>query len=283
MSSKEIAILRRQRMKAISDCNFAQAKALEIQIKRLESNTIDQRNEQSLNKARAAYNIEREAVRTTASQKYNDYYNQIFEMKAKFQNRKTALRKSQAIRMTQLAENYAKSLELETTRPIPEAEVLRNQAQIYAKNGNYYEAESIFKRAEGVRIEVVKARQEEVHKNYEAQRVLLEQKNEDENKLCDSKLYDTLLVIKQNYDHEIEKLKRRLVIAALRLKYDRDEDEDNEIFDPLDFDDDLVPVQNAPKTGRLSNLRRPLEKSGNTSAKSASKAQRAKTPRAGNK
>ena len=264
----EIALLRKQRMVSIENCDFAEAKALDLQIQKLMQTKSDHSKQQSMTGALLKYNIERENIRTQASETYNRYYTEIYELKSKFHKRRAFLQQSHAKALATLANNYAKELEIETTRAIPEADTLRREAQIRAKNSDYDTAEKLFKESTEKREQVTQQRQEQVHLKYKQLRESLEASQEDELRLCMRKQNQSFVEIKTNYDAEIAKLDRKLTACAIRLKIQRPVDEEEGMFKELVIEGaELQPEEGHIEHILKSPTQSPRKKSSPTSPK----------------
>ncbi|KAI5523176.1 hypothetical protein TVAGG3_0589930 [Trichomonas vaginalis G3] len=259
-SDHEIALLRKQKNTAIENCDFQQAKSIDLQIQKLLDAKNQQNNQANLTKALLTYNIEKENIKIQASEMYNEYYNQVYKAKSRFQKRRNLLQQSHANALAKLAEEYAKELEVETTRAIPEADTRKNQAQIRARNQEYDVADALFKESQQIRQQILQSRQDAVHKKYNELRTALEAKNKSEDDLCDKKEKQVFTEIQTNYNNEIDKLDKTLQARSLRLNVPRGEDE-AEMFRPLFTEDEIKEIQPlspvlrtplSPKTSPLS-------------------------------
>lgn len=231
--SDEVSLLRRQRMKSIEDCNFAEAKAIELQIKKLQATKEEHKNKESQTNARVKYNIEREDVQTEASDLYNKFYNKVAQTKSRFQTRKTLIQQTHGKHLSDLATDYAKELEVETTRAIPEADTLKREAQIRAKSSDYAGAEKLFGESTSLRENITKQRQDLVHKKYQQIKKQYEAQHEEEVNLCKKKEIQAFTEIKTSYDLEISRLDKKLTACSLRLGVQRPADEAKTIFKEL--------------------------------------------------
>ena len=229
----EIALLRKQRIKSIEACDFAEAKALDLQIQKLLQTKDDHSRQQSMTSAQLKYNIERENVRTKASEIYNQFYTKVYEAKSKFHKRRALLQQSHATTLANIANEYAKELEIETTRPIPEADTLKREAQIRAKSSDYETAEKLFKESTNKREFVTQQRQSAVHLKYKQLREAAEAKQDEELRLCTRKQNQAFVEIKTDYDAEIKKLDRQLSACAIRLGVQRPVEEEQGMFKEL--------------------------------------------------
>jgi hypothetical protein len=265
--SDEISLLRRQRMKSIEECNFAEAKEIELQISKLQQTKKEHAQKETQTNAKVKYNIEREDIQAEASSIYNKYYNQVAQTRSRFQTRKTYIQQTHGTLLSNLATEYAKELEVETTRAIPEADTLKREAQIRAKNSDYEIAEKLFKESIAMRESVTKQRQGEVHKKYDHIKKQYEMKHEEELKLCSKKEVQAFTEIKLKYDTEISRLDKKLTASSLRLGIQR-EDDANKIFkdliieelDPSKAEDD----KNTSKSPRSTTSRAKTMKSART-------------------
>lgn len=280
--SKEIALLRKQRMEAIAACDFTQAKMMDSQIQILLANQLTNDYDASLTKAKIQYNIVKEEIRIKASDEYSKSYEEVFRIQRNYQERKTALQSIHAESLSRQAEKYAQELELEANRTVIEADTLRREAQIRAKNGEYEEAEKILKLSDEIRANVTRQRQEEVNAKYERLLAEAEQKHNEDNAAWDAKLRVALNEIKQKYDATIQSLKNTLASASIRLKVERDLNEEEQFFMDLEFDDQNTPIKVIPGSPKTPKSPR-TPKSTRTPKSNLSKTTPTRTPSSGKK
>lgn len=276
----EIMILRKQKNLAIENCDFQQAKSIDLQIQKL----LDARNQQNqqanLTKAQLTYNIEKENIKIEASELYNNFYNRIYKAKSRFQKRRNLLQQAHAAALASLADEYAKELETETTRSVPEADTKKNQAQIRARAQEYDAADALFQESQNLRQSIIQSRQDAVHKKYTDLRTALEAKQNTEKDLCDKKERQVFIEIQDEYNSEIDRLDKTLQARSIRLGVSRTDDEKQmfralfteEEFGLIQPQSPMLKIPLSPKTSPLSpKLKSP---------RSTSRASAASTPRA---
>ena len=85
-----------------------------------------------------------ESLKLRAAEQFTIAYQRINDVHVNFQKRKVVLLQNQSDQMTEIANEYSRDLETSALRQIPESEILKKQAQIQAKFGNYDSAEYLF-------------------------------------------------------------------------------------------------------------------------------------------
>ncbi|OHS95869.1 hypothetical protein TRFO_10276 [Tritrichomonas foetus] len=240
MSSQELVLLQKERAKAIEDCEFQKAKAIDIHIKRLTAQI--QHNNQTKKRIgnELMYESEKEAVRKEASLLFSDAYEEIYAIKAKFQDRMATLHRNHAEQLKRHADSYSCDLELCSTRGVPDAVFLKKEAQSKARNGEFELADSLFQQSKQARAQTIAEREAEVHKIYALKSDQITKKQREENELCKEKEKIAIAEIVQKYDTEVTKLKRRLAAAAQKLQISPDLDEEESFFERLEPDEDTA-------------------------------------------
>ena len=234
--SKELDALRKQKMQSIKDCDFLQAKAIDAQINQLINTLKTQKidNENSHNKLQ--YSIEREAARSDMSTIYNEHYNKLFGIKTEYQKRKTNLQRRYSEAITKTEEEYAKELELATTRTIPEADTMKKEAQIRAKNGEFDDANNLYIESNDLREKIIKERQNKVHDKYSILISQIENKQKEDFECLNSKENQGYTEVFASYEEEVKRNEKRLQVASIRLSVTRSPSEERNIFKVLEFE-----------------------------------------------
>ena len=238
MSNQEILLLQKERSRAIEECEFQKAKAIDVHIKRLTAQI--QHNNQTKKRLgnELSYEAEKEAVRKEASLLYSDAYEEIYRIKAKFQDRMSMLHRNHAEQLRRHAENYSMDLELCSTRGVPDAVYMKKEAQSKAKNGEFELADTLYQQSKQLREQIIAGREDEVHKVYAMKGDQITKKQKDENELCKEKERVELNEIVKKYDIEIAKLRKRLAAVAQKLQIVPDADEEESFFQKLDPDEE---------------------------------------------
>lgn len=238
MSNQEITLLRQQKIKAIEDCEFAKAKAIDVHLQKLlaQMNHTDTESKRMGNELN--YELVKEEVRRDASEVYSRAYEKAYQTKYRFQTRIANLLSLHADQLTEHARDFAKALELTATRVIPEAMHLKREAQVKAKHGDFDQAEELFKQSNETRDAVLQARQQEVKSQYEAAADLLKRKQAEELELNNEKKMQCLIEIQTEYNKQVETLKNRLFKNAKRFHVQQDLEEEASYFPELDIYDE---------------------------------------------
>lgn len=274
MSNQEITLLRQQKIKAIEDCEFIKAKAIDVHLQKLlaQMNHTDTETKRMGNELN--YELVKEEVRRDASEAYSRAYEKAYQTKYRFKSRIANLLSLHADQLTEHARDYAKALELTATRVIPEAMHLKREAQVKAKHGDFDQAEELFKQSNETRDAVLLIRQQEVKNQYETAADLLKKKQADELELNQEKKMQCLIEIQTEYNKQVEMLKNRLFKNAKRFHVEQDLEEEATYFTELDIYDE-------PNNLSVSSPSSP--KSSRTPSKSKSRSSATTTPKRSNR
>ena len=251
--SKELEILRKQKMESIKNCDFLQAKAIDAQINQLKGSLTNQRHEVERSQAQIQYSIEVETVRSRASEVYNQFYNELFAIKTNFHKRQTNLQQRHSESSMKISEDYAKELELETIRAIPEADTMKKEAQIRARNGQFDLADNLYHESNDLREKTIKERQDAVHVKYGQLIRQLEEKQQEDFEYLKQKQQQDYTEVMHKYDKEMDKLEKRLQAASINLGVERNYETENKIFKVLEFDGAKSEPNNAIITTPATN------------------------------
>ncbi|KAK8854407.1 hypothetical protein M9Y10_016969 [Tritrichomonas musculus] len=252
MSSPEIVLLQKEKAKAIEECDFQKAKSIDVHIKRLTAQI--QYNDQTKKRIgnELLYESEKELVKREASKLFSEAYEELYAVKARFQERFSALHKLHAQQLKIHAESYSCDLEICSTRNVPDAMHLKKEAQTMAKNGGFDEADAIFKESRQVLEKVVAEREEEVHKVYALKTEQIQKKQEEENNLCKEKERIALNEVVNKYSANIAKLKKRLAATAQKLQIQQNYEEEELFFEELHIEEDILNLTTPPQTPQTS-------------------------------
>ncbi|OHT11573.1 hypothetical protein TRFO_18934 [Tritrichomonas foetus] len=154
--------------------------------------------------------------------------------------------------MEYIAEEYSKDLEMCTLRQVPDSEILKKEAQIQAKFGNYDAAEELFAMSTSTREMTLQQRQENVHNFYERLQEHVEQRHADELALNDEKRMKEFNDIKIHYNKEIERMRKVLANSSMKLQVEQNFEEEDEIFKELIIDvedeNEMPKMEPSPKS-----------------------------------
>lgn len=272
MSSPEILLLQKEREKAIEDCDFQKAKSIDIHIKRLTAQIKynDQTKKRIGNEL--LYESEKESVKKDASKLFSDAYEELYAVKAKFQERFSALHKLHAQQLKNHAEAYSCDLEICSTRGVPDAMYLKKEAQTVARNGEFDQADAIFKESKQLLEKVVAEREDGVHKVYALKTEQIQKKQQEENNLCKEKERAALNEVVQRYNANIAKLKKKLAATAAKLHIQQNFEEEELFFEELHIEEDILDISTPPQSPKsFSSNNSSLIDQNNSGFKSPSK------------
>jgi hypothetical protein len=205
------------------------------------------------------YSIERENIRSDLNEVFNKYYNKLFSSKADFQKRKTNLQIKHSNYIADVEEEYAKELELETSRSIPEADVQKKEAQIRATNGEFDYADQLFRESNDFRERVIKERQDVVHSKYRTLFSQVNVKQEADMEYLKQKEQQAYTQILLEYESELTRLRKQLQICSIKYSVERNIEEDEKLFKHLElksFETAEKPPKSpkSPRTPKINKL-----------------------------
>ena len=215
--NRELALLLKQRQLAIERCEFQKAKAIDCHTDRLKEQIEMVKAKTDQIHSSLAFDRKKEEVKMEAIKALNFTNDQIFQIKAEFQERIIALHQKHTEQAERLAVEYATELEMETTRSNPESRYLLNQAKFNAKTRNYSTAEALYNESNKTRNDVSEKRQSEVHEKYDTAKLQIEKAHERELKTCKEKEERKIITTVENFKKYMAKCKRFLVKSATDL------------------------------------------------------------------
>ena len=258
--SRELALLQTQRNQAITECDFAKARAIDCHIDRLKEeieytrkNTTDIENE-------LAFDMKREEIRSEAARQLQNVREEIYAVQNAYQLRLMELHRTHSDELVQFAEQYAAALELESTRSCPDALLLQRQAQFNAKNRDYGAAEYLFEQSNQTRVEKTAKMQDEVQAIFEKRKARIVQRHKEEDALCIEKQEREIEVIENEYGKKLLKLRNVLAKKATDLGM-KLRPEDYEFLNEFALNDSQMvktPKREAPATPSSSRKRTPV-------------------------
>lgn len=204
--AEQLQILRRQRMEAIKSCEFKQARFIDQQMTLIKQNMAKTRIDDRRRSAEALYEMEKEAIRLAAANKYSEATTMIYQAKTAFQKHIQQIEQAQKEALESLEQENAKDLELSQIRVIPDALVLKNKAQTSAVIRDYDAADMYFQESQDTERDTRNVLREEVNDTYKTKREKLLEQFEKDRKTC-----------RDSYRHKIEEILRKHRLAGNRL------------------------------------------------------------------
>lgn len=216
--SRELSMLQKQRNMAISECEFAKARAIDCHIDRLKEEIAHtQRNSKRIQNE-LVYDMKKEEVRMKAAQILQETRDRIFAKQALHQQRLMELHRLHSEELVDFANQFTDALQLETTRIIPDAVYLRRQAQFNAKNRNYAAAEMLIEESNQTRIEKTARNQDEIQNVFEGRKLRILKRHDNDNAMCIEKQEKEIELIEKEFEKKIDELKNSLSKTAADLE-----------------------------------------------------------------
>jgi protein-arginine kinase activator protein McsA len=267
---KAVAALREQRAKAITNCDFPKAKIIDDQIKQISAHVQNIGTTQQAIQNQVEYDKVKEVVRVEASRAYASALEDIYQIEATFEDRKSALISVQAEEIAAHAVDLARELELSSLRPVPDSLVLKSEAKTVAKIGDFDRAQTLFEGSTKTHEETVSARQKEVLEVYERLEKQMDDRHVGELKKYEAKKGRRTLDVKLKYDKTVDRLKKQLANAAFKYQAVRNEAEESELFQELHDDQELpVPQERISRSSSRSSSAGSVGSPGKSSPKNA--------------
>lgn len=234
--SRELQLLRQQKMAAIKECDFKKARDINGQIIRLKQENQENTTTNTRRISELSYESEKENVRLEAARVHSESADKIFQLKMKYQKQLAVNKTRHAEQIQFLAEQHAKDIELCALRTVPESELLKMKAQTEAKASNFDFADMYFEESKQIKQTTFQQRQAEINSQYEAALVKLQEQHEEEDELCRRNYRAAIDEIRRKHDLKGIVLQKRLGFRAVTLNLPV---EDENILEPLVVEDEL--------------------------------------------
>ena len=234
--SRELSLLQTQRNQAITECDFAKARAIDVHMERLKEEIKYTKQNSTEIQKELALDMKREEIRAEAAKQLQDVREQIYAVQTAYQQRLMKLHKIHSEELVRFAEQYAAALELESTRACPDAVLLQRQAQYTAKLRDYEAAEALFQQSNQMRQDKTAKTQDQVHAMFEKRKERMLRRHEEEDALCQEKQDREIEVIENEYGKSLVKLRNVLAKKATDLDV-KLKDEDYEFLNEFALND----------------------------------------------
>ena len=215
---RELVALRAERIKAVNELEFNKAREIDNHMERLKKEIKKLSKSCMAQNAQKTYEAEREAILFDSEAQYNESTRTLVNEKVKYQKKIAALKEQQAFELQQLAEKYAKELELITLRQVPEANILRQQAKTSAMIHNYDTANIKLKLCNEVTDQTHEQRQVDVHSHYAQLREALIEKHKVQIEASRQIYLKNISFIERKHNEANTVLQKRLDVRACTLK-----------------------------------------------------------------
>ncbi|KAK8891386.1 hypothetical protein M9Y10_028594 [Tritrichomonas musculus] len=277
--TNELSLLQKQRLKAIENCEFRKAHAIDCHIDRLKEEINDAKGKTEQIQTNLTFDIKKEAVKCEAIKALKETNDMIFNLKAEYQEKLFSLHAKHGETMAQLGDRYATEMELAATRENPETRYLINQAKFNAKSRRYGTAEALYQESNQNRAEFSAKRQNDVDDKFTRYKQIIETRQEREIRILKQKEASLILLSTENYKKFIAKLKRYLSKTATELGIVITPNDTNfldayidqmESYESFDVSIDSQVLQNI-KNGTTKNISAIDENSNTNSTKSSAK------------
>ena len=213
---EELTVLRREKKKAIEECQFAKAKALDSHIATLTQQIKSNKTQNQRLNARLKFNITMETVTKELLAFQTELNEQEKKKREAFHDRLIAIEDAYNKKSEKLAEKYSSDVK-NANRPVPEAENLKKLAQKNAAIGNFDLAENQFNMANGIKERVLKERLDEVNMKYQTSTNELQTKYHNDINNCKAKRDLAIEDLRIKLRQEVEKRNKELNSVSLRL------------------------------------------------------------------
>jgi hypothetical protein len=223
--SSELSLLHRQRRATVSSCDFTKTRVIDSHIDRLKEELAVTRSSSRKIETDLLIDVKKEAIRAKVTELLQIAQEKVLQAQSAHQERLVRLRVAHGDELAKHGEQYAMSLELETTRANPEAEHLRRQAQFNANRRNYAAAESLMEAAEGARREQIARRGEELKKLFEGQRSRIVERHGRDIRLSEKRFERDVAEAKLEYERELTAVKHSLAKTGTDLRREMTDDD----------------------------------------------------------
>jgi len=213
----QIAVLQKQRIEAIKQCDFGKSKAIDVHIKTLQEQEKNDSFVKRKQTAEQEYSLIEEKIKVEIITIQQEMEMAISQKKSEFAQRLVEIHRKHSERVEEMAYHYAANLETETNRVVPEAQALVTSAKLKAKYGEYELAEKILEESKVIHQNSVDKRIEELNLAYQAQQVEMEKRHQEEINNCESKREKKIIEISSKFEDMVSKRYKELRTASLRL------------------------------------------------------------------
>ena len=213
----QLGVLRKEKAKAIENCQFAKAKALDSHITTLKQQIEVNKTQNKVLEARLKFDITRETITKELISFQSELSEQEKERREHFNQRLITIENNNQKATQELADKLSKELEKASMRPVPEAESMKLTAQKNAKLGYFDLAESLFDQANAIRERVIKERQTEIIAKHDLENNEQQTKYQNEVKSCKEKRELAIADIHNKLRIEIEKRNKELNSVSIKL------------------------------------------------------------------
>lgn len=233
-----IESLRKERQIAIAQCNYVKAQQLDDQISKLRLKLKDTNKQAAIANGISNFEREKQYLRDSASRLQSEYTKFIYTTRAKYQKRYTALLNKQREEVKKLASEFAKNIELESIRRVPESEELLRRSQLRANSSQFSMANELNNQAELIKSSTLQQRQTDVRQQFQMQQDTLLHKQQEETDTHLKKLKDELRLVHLEYQTEIDKLKKSFLAHAIKYGVNVSSQDADDFFSPYVLVDD---------------------------------------------
>ncbi|KAK8884468.1 hypothetical protein M9Y10_043579 [Tritrichomonas musculus] len=211
-----IESLRKERQIAISQCNYIKAQQLDSQINKLRAKLKDLNKQAAVSNGISNFEREKQYLRESATRLQSEYTKFLYNTRAKYQRRYSFLLNKQREEVKKLASEFAKNIELESIRRVPESEVLLRESQLRANVSQFAIANQLNSEAEMIKSNTLQQRQTDVRQQFQMQQDLLLHRQQEETDTHLKKLKKELHLVNLEYQTELSKLKKSLIAHGIK-------------------------------------------------------------------
>lgn len=233
-----IESLRKERQIAISQLNYVKAQQLDDQIAKLRLKLKNTNKQAAIANGISNFEKEKQYLRDTASSLQSEYTKFIYSTRAKYQKRYTILLNKQREEVKKLASEFAKNIELESIRRVPESEELMRRSQLHANSSQFAAANQLNNQAELIKSSTLQQRQTDVRQQFQMQQDFLLHKQQEETDTHLKKLKDELRLVHLEFQTEIDKLKKSFIAHGIKYGVSVSNQDADDFFSQYSLTDD---------------------------------------------
>jgi hypothetical protein len=243
-----IGLLRAERRRAIDAYQFQKAKMLENQITQLRSDQSTSETSSKRTGLSREFQLEKETLRQSALYQQTFFQDEIIAVRRKFQDRLEQLRKGHVLEMSNLAVEFSKALELESTRGVPESANLFRISKLTAGFSKYELADQLHEEAVDIQTKTIGKRQADTYKLYETREETFLQRHQNELLEHDSRFNQALESVRLSHRKAIAVLRQKYITHATKCRVPDNKSEMEKLFAKTQLTDDLEQTAILPKT-----------------------------------
>jgi hypothetical protein len=254
--AKELSLLAAQKAAAIDDCDFAKVREIDCHCDRLKEELAFAKSKASHVESQFVLDLKKEAIRVKAAAALQKARDEVFKMKAAFQDRLIELYGIHTRELEALADRYRESVELELMRRVPNSIQLKKQAQFSAKNRDYSLADILSQESNEAWKKQIEKKREEMKQLFHSKRERMKARHGQDREAVDAKLERDIEMIQYRFNAKMDRYKASLFKTAVDLGVTMGE-EDLAFLGEFRLKDQLKSPSGSPKGSESGSGSRP--------------------------